>query len=267
MMRLTTRLTIIALTLIFATIPSGDVINAAKPPTLFFDIQTSTGSDTLYVGVPTDIIFNCDPNGNIVLALVFPMEFVFSGSNLLGVLQPSNIIVTPEAAEIFELAHYANLSYWDGVGTDSLLVGFIDGGGDAWIDSAEVWRISTVPEATGTFHFDSIVLPPANWWQALDDNIVDLPIEIINYGHEYVVVFLTGDVNSDGRITTADIIYYVNWNYKGQAPPLLCDGIGDVNCSRSTTSADIIFLVNYVFLSGPAPCDITPLVPDTWVCP
>jgi len=80
-------------------------------------------------------------------------------------------------------------------------------------------------------------------------------------------VALTGDVNLTGAVSSADIIYQVNFVFKGQAPPLPCEASGDVNCSGSVTSADIIYMVNYVFKGQAAPCDICTLIPAVWTCP
>jgi hypothetical protein len=80
-------------------------------------------------------------------------------------------------------------------------------------------------------------------------------------------VTTTGDVNDNGTITSADIIYLVNYVFKGGAAPLPCAASGDVNCSGTITSADIIYLVNYVFKGGTPPCDVCTLVPATWSCP
>lgn len=65
----------------------------------------------------------------------------------------------------------------------------------------------------------------------------------------------SGDVNADGTITSADIIYMVNYVFKGGAPAVI-PGHSDVNCDGVTTSADIIYLVNYVFKGGAGPCSV-----------
>lgn len=80
-------------------------------------------------------------------------------------------------------------------------------------------------------------------------------------------ILATGDSNSDAAITSADIIYAVNYVFKSGPAPVPCAAVGDVNCDGSVTSADIIYLVGYVFKGGPAPCDACTLVPDTWTCP
>lgn len=67
---------------------------------------------------------------------------------------------------------------------------------------------------------------------------------------------LPGDVNCDGSCTSADIIYMVNYIFKGGAPPDV-PGHADVNCDGSDTSADIISMVNFVFKSGNPPCSQT----------
>lgn len=238
----------------------------AQSPVHFF-IRTSTGNDTLYAGVPSQLFFDFDPGGHIVLGLVFPMQFVFEESHLLGPLDRSDFTFTPETIEIYELPQNVNLSAWDGVGTDSLLVGLLDGGGDHWPDSAELWRLTVVPQSTGRFRIDSILFPPQNTWSALDETAQPLPFEIVNYGRDYTVVWLNGDVTSDGSINAGDILYIVNWIFKSGPQPPFCSGLGDVDCSGTCTSADIIQVINFAFKSGPAPCDLSALIPDPWVCP
>jgi hypothetical protein len=81
-------------------------------------------------------------------------------------------------------------------------------------------------------------------------------------------VIMTGDVNLSGTLTSADIIYLVNYVFKSGPPPLPCAAAGDVNCSGTITSADIIYLVNHVFKSGPPHCDVCRLIAEgVWTCP
>lgn len=80
-------------------------------------------------------------------------------------------------------------------------------------------------------------------------------------------VLKTGDLNTDGNLTSADIIGMVNYVFKGGASPQPCAATADVNCSGSVTSADIISLVNHVFKGGAAPCDVCTLIPALWSCP
>jgi hypothetical protein len=74
-------------------------------------------------------------------------------------------------------------------------------------------------------------------------------------GSSVCPVAITGDVNIDGVINSADIINLVSFVFKSGNPPQPCNAAGDVNCSSTVSSADIIALVNYVFKGGEAPCD------------
>jgi hypothetical protein len=65
--------------------------------------------------------------------------------------------------------------------------------------------------------------------------------------------YIVGDVNESGSITAADVIYLVNFVFKGGPAPLPVWQAGDVNATSSITSADIVYLVNYVFKGGPPP--------------
>ena len=64
---------------------------------------------------------------------------------------------------------------------------------------------------------------------------------------------VSGDVDESGSITSADIIYLVNYVFKGGAEPTCSALSGDVNCSGTVNSADIIYLVGYVFKGGVPP--------------
>jgi hypothetical protein len=81
-------------------------------------------------------------------------------------------------------------------------------------------------------------------------------------------LFEAGDVNFDRTLTSADIIYMVNFTFKGGPTPLPCEAASDVNCDGQITSADIIYMVNFVFKGGPPPCELGEMITDgTWSCP
>lgn len=64
---------------------------------------------------------------------------------------------------------------------------------------------------------------------------------------------IRGDVNEDGRITVSDVIFLVNYLFKGGSAPAPLE-VGDVNCDSSVTVSDVVYLINYLFKSGPPPC-------------
>jgi hypothetical protein len=80
-------------------------------------------------------------------------------------------------------------------------------------------------------------------------------------------ITLTGDVQGDGNISSADIVYLVNAVLKAGPDPIPCAAVGDVNCNGQVATSDIIYLVNKVFKGGPAPCNVCTMIPGTWSCP
>lgn len=65
-------------------------------------------------------------------------------------------------------------------------------------------------------------------------------------------VFLCGDVTGDGVINSADIIYLINYLYKGGPAPVPYES-GDCNGDGTIDSADVVCLLNYLFKGGPPP--------------
>jgi len=64
--------------------------------------------------------------------------------------------------------------------------------------------------------------------------------------------YLCGDVNGDDVINSADVVYLINYLFKGgPAPAPECTG--DVNCDDVINSADVVYLINYLFKGGPEP--------------
>ncbi len=61
-----------------------------------------------------------------------------------------------------------------------------------------------------------------------------------------------GDVNLDDNINLADIIFLVNYVFKGGQKPLVL-WASDFNSDNLINIADIIYLVNYIFKGGPEP--------------
>jgi hypothetical protein len=61
-----------------------------------------------------------------------------------------------------------------------------------------------------------------------------------------------GDANADGIIELGDIVYLINFVYKGGDPPCPME-TGDANCDGIVELGDIVYLINYVYKSGPPP--------------
>jgi hypothetical protein len=61
-----------------------------------------------------------------------------------------------------------------------------------------------------------------------------------------------GDVNGDGIVNVADIVYLVNYLYKGGLEPTPVEA-GDATCDGVVNVADVVYLVNYLYRGGDPP--------------
>ena len=77
------------------------------------------------------------------------------------------------------------------------------------------------------------------------------------------ITHVLGDVNDDDVVTSADVIYLINFVFKSGPEPVPFPEAGDVNCTGTVTAADVTYLVNYVFKGGPEPCDICGCLDDS----
>lgn len=66
--------------------------------------------------------------------------------------------------------------------------------------------------------------------------------------------YLCADATMDGHIDVADVVFLLNYLYKGFAPPEPLQA-GDVNCDGTIDVADIVHLLNYLYKGGLPPCD------------
>ena len=70
----------------------------------------------------------------------------------------------------------------------------------------------------------------------------------------HFVYFIRGDVTADGAVDVGDVVFLVNYLYRGGDAP---DPIaaGDVNCDGVVDVGDVVYLVNYLYRGGSPPCD------------
>ncbi len=69
-----------------------------------------------------------------------------------------------------------------------------------------------------------------------------------------MITYIPGDMNNDGSVNPADLVYMTNYLYgRGPAPPA-GNAVVDVNCDALVDLSDIIYFYKYLFQSGPAPC-------------
>ncbi|UCD64866.1 MAG: thrombospondin type 3 repeat-containing protein [Candidatus Zixiibacteriota bacterium] len=63
---------------------------------------------------------------------------------------------------------------------------------------------------------------------------------------------LKGDINSNGQVSSSDIMYFVDYLWKGGPPPP-CHQHGDVNDNGVVSSGDLMYLIDFLWKGGPAP--------------
>lgn len=67
--------------------------------------------------------------------------------------------------------------------------------------------------------------------------------------------YYRGDVNQDGKEDVSDVVYKINYLFKGGPRPIVFVDQGDVNGDDKMTVSDVVYEVNYLFKGGPAPID------------
>ena len=64
---------------------------------------------------------------------------------------------------------------------------------------------------------------------------------------------MPGSVNGDDKVNVTDVIYLINYQFKGGTPPLPVPSCGDVQCDGKINVTDVIYLINYLFKGGLPP--------------
>ena len=68
----------------------------------------------------------------------------------------------------------------------------------------------------------------------------------------YEAGFLRGDATGNGVIDVGDIVYLINYLFKGGPAPNPLEA-GDATCDGKVDVGDVVYLINYLFKTGPPP--------------
>jgi hypothetical protein len=116
---------------------------------------------------------------------------------------------------------------------------------------ADPITVADIAESSYTVPEDVVLRDSSYYWRV---EAVDLANNHSGYQANSCrfSIFLLGDVNKDHGLTVADVVFLINYLFKGGPSP---DPLmrGDVNHDGKVTIADAVFLVNYLFKGGPAP--------------
>jgi hypothetical protein len=99
----------------------------------------------------------------------------------------------------------------------------------------------------------------SNKWEFIGGTVDTTGSEVVSPIHSlgiyaaFTTALLRGDVNSDRKLTVSDVVYLINYLFKGGPAPVAGLLIGDVNCDGRASVADVVYLINYLFKGGPKP--------------
>jgi subtilase family serine protease len=115
----------------------------------------------------------------------------------------------------------------------------------------------TVPALGGTDTAQTL------WYSTLDSTQVCARIENSNppeydtTNNFYCTLFrsfMRGDANADGKLSISDVVYIINYLFKGGPVPVPTIEVADINFDGKVSVSDVIYLINYLFRGGPLPC-------------
>ena len=87
--------------------------------------------------------------------------------------------------------------------------------------------------------------------------VTDKGIADLRKKARYKISIKIGDANMDGKVTVSDVVYLINYLFKGGPEPW--KAYSDANGDGKVTVSDVVYLINYLFKGGP------PLVdPAAW---
>ena len=74
-------------------------------------------------------------------------------------------------------------------------------------------------------------------------------------GYVHTAAFQHGDDDADGDLDVSDVIYEINFLFKGGPRPKPPE-VGDVNCDNDHSVSDVIYKINFLFKGGPKPSNL-----------
>ncbi|MFH0930715.1 MAG: dockerin type I domain-containing protein [Candidatus Zixiibacteriota bacterium] len=90
--------------------------------------------------------------------------------------------------------------------------------------------------------------------------VLDDPLNLLVDSKEWLVKvapwsYLCGDPTKDSTVSVSDVIFMINYLFKGGPEPFPLAS-GDVNLDYKVTVSDVIYMINYIFKGGLEPCHI-----------
>ncbi len=148
-------------------------------------------------------------------------------ANLVGVISNKSAIGARVRAVSGSLSQIREISGGSGYMSQNSLTAEFGLGSRTSVDTLEIrWPSGTIQKLTG------------------------LPVDTLLVITESA--FIRGDANGDKVIDVGDVVYLINYLYRGgPAPNPLASG--DTNSDGTVDVGDVVYLINYLFKGGPAP--------------
>jgi hypothetical protein len=90
------------------------------------------------------------------------------------------------------------------------------------------------------------------WWHVKAANLCGIESSYQDPPHSFYV-YASGDATNDGGVDAADVVYIINYLFRGDNPPDPLES-GDAYCDGKVDASDVVWLISYLFRNGPAPC-------------
>lgn len=223
----------------------------------------------LYSGIwwePTDLVAGVKFQNEIFRVVTFGFGFEginSSGQNYYGkqvstpeeVMQkvldwlkapgPTINVTSPNGGENW-LAGQIHEILWQSVSFDqTVMIEFSTDGGDVWSsvaattanDGAYSWLVPDTPS-------DSCLIRIADAGDMMPVDQSD--------GYFSIGSYVAGDASGDGSVTLGDVIYLLNYLFRGEEAPYPM-AAGDANASCSVDLGDALYLLNYLYKTGDPP--------------
>jgi len=103
---------------------------------------------------------------------------------------------------------------------------------------------NTTGIAIGDYTISAYAHPLLGETETDDNTYIDGTVSIIHS---------CGDCNGDGQVGLADVVYLINYLFKGGPAPVPVVCVADVNADGQVGLVDVVYLINYVLKGGPPP--------------
>lgn len=239
--------------------PAGDTF--AEDPSIYLDIGEVAGYPGQLISIPVYIQTLVDSLDGFEIAISV------SRSDLIY-FEVDTVVIGVDTSYVCQFDTAGTLaSGWqvvrarseEGKGWNQKLIGISDlGTGD----------VPGVPDYTSGVLVRFYARIMGDIPDTLSDRTVNLMVSICRFSNQNgllitptqcddgsvsVLIGVLGDVDCSGTINPVDVVYLVNYVYKGWVAGCT-EALGDVDCSGTVNPVDVVYLVNYAYKGWAFPC-------------